>query len=264
MGAAAVPIGMAAASAASSASQGKKGGGGPSVEDFYKAAKMQADASQHAVDMQTASNRPDQFSPFASTTWNKDHDGNWTQSTQLSGGLGAGANGLMDQIGSQGPLDNGTAARDQAIGAAYNQAASRLDPQWSQQKQTLDTQLANQGLTPGSEAYGAAQQDYSRARNDAYSSAMNNAIGQGTAAQQATFTQNLAAQMAPYQQLGMLRGLIQPLGFQNAMMAETPQYLQAALGQYQGNIDKSNASQAGKNNALMGAASLAGSIFGKR
>ena len=43
----------------------------------------------------------------------------------------------------------------------------------------------------------------------AFSSAMANAIGQGTAAGHVAFADNLAAQNNPYQQLGMLQGLTQ-------------------------------------------------------
>ena len=35
---------------------------------------------------------------------------------------------------------------------AYNQAQSRLDPQWKNNQNDLNTQLQNQGLAPGSEA----------------------------------------------------------------------------------------------------------------
>jgi hypothetical protein len=68
-----------------------------------------------------------------------------------------------------------------------------------------------------------------QAKNDAYGSAMNNAIMQGTAAQQATFGENMAAQMMPYQQMNALQGYQNGLpGFNAATPWGATPYLQAA------------------------------------
>src|SRR5262252_7488205 len=142
--------------------KGGKGGGGPSAPDFTAATERQAQASGQL-------NRPNQNTPFASTGWTKDANGNWTQNTSLAGGLGQGASNLMGQIGSQGPIGTGDQARDQAIQGIYSQAASRLDPQFAQSRSRLQSQLAAQGLDPGSEAYNAAMGNFNRGRNDAYS-----------------------------------------------------------------------------------------------
>jgi hypothetical protein len=214
-------------------------GGAPEAPDFEAAAREQ-----------TRQNRPNQYGPFGSTTWN----GN-TQTTQLTGGLGQGAENLMGQIGAQGPLGTGEDARNQAIDSAYSQAASRLDPQWSQREESTRAMLANQGLDAGSEAYGNEMGDFSRSRNDAYSSAMANAIGQGTAAGNSVFQNNLAGQMAPYQQLGALQGLSRPGAYGSAGD------LLGALGQqYQGQLNQYGIEQGGKNSLMNGAAGL-GSMF---
>ena len=60
--------------------------------------------------------------------------------------------------------------------AYYKQAASRLDPQWNQRQADLENQLANMGLPRGSEAWNREMENLSRSRNDAYGSAMNQAI----------------------------------------------------------------------------------------
>jgi hypothetical protein len=216
-----------------------KGGGAPDAPDFAAAAREQ-----------TRQNRPDQYGPFGSTTWN----GN-TQRTELAGGLGQGAESLMGQIGAQGPLGSGEDARNQAIESAYTQAASRLDPQWSQREESTRAMLANQGLDAGSEAYGNEMGNFSRSRNDAYASAMANAIGQGTAAGNSVFQNNLAGQMAPYQQLGALQGLSRPGAYGSAGD------LLGALGQqYQGQLNSYGIEQGGKNSLMGGAAGL-GSLF---
>jgi hypothetical protein len=82
-------------------------------------------------------------------------------------------------------------ARDQAIGAAYGQATSRLDPQFQQREQAMRAQLVNQGLDPTSEAFRTELDTFNRGRNDAYGSAMNSAIMQGTEAGNALFRQGL-------------------------------------------------------------------------
>lgn len=222
---------------------GGKGSGAPTPPDFSKAAQQQA-----------ASGHINQSGPFGSTSWQQGPDGQWSQNTQLAGGLQTGANNLENQIAHQGPLDNGTAARDQAIQATYGQMASRLDPQWAQRDESFRQQMANQGLDPGSEAYNNAYGNLSRERNDAYQGAMNNAVQQGLGAQQLTFNQNLAAQNNPYQQLSMLHGLTSGL----SGVGPQTQFLPAASMAYQGANQKYSADQAAKNSGMAGLGNLAG------
>lgn len=54
---------------------------------------------------------------------------------------------------------------------AYGNYTSRLDPQWAANKEASDAQLANQGITQGSEAYNNAQRTFNNAKNDAYTQA---------------------------------------------------------------------------------------------
>lgn len=54
---------------------------------------------------------------------------------------------------------------------AYGAITSRLDPQWSVRQQQIETQLTNQGLRPGMEAWDNAMRDFNNARNDAYQQA---------------------------------------------------------------------------------------------
>lgn len=91
-------------------------------------------------------------------------------------------------------------ARTDAINAAYGQATSRLDPQFQTQQDRMETQLRNQGLVPGGEAYTNAMRDFNFAKNDAYSNARNQAVQQGLQNQQAQFGMGLAANQAGYGQ----------------------------------------------------------------
>lgn len=222
-----------------SGSKGGKGGSAPSVPDFTSAA-----------DQQTRSNRPTQNSPFGSTSWEQDANGNWTQNTTLTPGLQDAAQSIIGGLGNQ--LDP-TATRDQAINAAYGQATSRLDPQWQQREQATAAQLANQGLTPGSMAYNAQMQNQNMARNDAYSQALYNAQ---TGAGNAAFGQAMQANQQPYQQLGALQGLTQQNGFNQSAN------LLGALGQqYAGQLQNYGMDQASKNSKMSGAAGLGGAAI---
>lgn len=222
---------------------GGKGGQAPSAPDFAGAANAQAN-----------SGHINQNGPFGSTGWTQGPDGRYTQNTQLAGGLGQGAGNLENQIGNQGPLDNGSTVRQQAIDASYNQAASRLNPQWSQADESFRQQMANQGLDPGSQAFDNARGNFDRSRNDAYTSAMNNAISNGNQAQALTFNENLQAQNNPYQQLGMLNGLTSGMSGQGTQT----QYLPAAMQAYQGALQNYGIQQQGKNSAMSGLGGLAG------
>ena len=74
--------------------------------------------------------------------------------------------GLMGQFGEN--MQGGSGA---LVDKAYGAMTSRLDPQWGQREQAQKTQLANQGLAPGGEAYTNAMRDFNSARNDAYQQA---------------------------------------------------------------------------------------------
>jgi hypothetical protein len=60
---------------------------------------------------------------------------------------------------------------------AYLAQANRtLDPQWQGRADQMSAQLANQGITPGSEAWNRQMSQFNLGRNDAYGSAQNQAI----------------------------------------------------------------------------------------
>ena len=193
-------------------------------QTFANETNKAMDAVGGGANAQLQNNRLNTSNPFASVTFGPDG----SVSQQFSGGLGVAANGLQGQAaGLANPMDwnqfgalgNGDDARNQAITAAYGQATSRLDPQWDQRMEAQRTQLLNQGLDPSSEAYKNAMRDANFARNDAYSSAMNGAIAQGTAAGDSAFRNNMSARQQaiveamkrrsqPLDELGQLQGFL--------------------------------------------------------
>lgn len=227
----------------------------PKPPDYVGAAREQANASRDIAREQTTANRPNVNTPYTQTSWTQGPDGQWTMDSRFAGAFGATNESLQQQmadalgkpldLSSLGEMGSGDAARDQAINAAYGQATSRLDPQWRQREDAERTRLLNQGLSEGSEAYRNAMSELGRERNDAYTGAMNSAIGQGTAAGQAIFGQNMAARQQALSEL--LRQRTQPLseaqalhqllssqpGFQGASAGQAPNALAAAMGQGQ-------------------------------
>jgi len=135
--------------------------------------------------------------------------GDWSQKIALLGPLA----GLNDSLGTQAasawasPLDSGADARTNAENAIYGRATARLNPMWDQRQHGVNTDLANQGIDPNSAAFGKAQDVFSRGRNDAYSSALMDAImggGQEASRQQ---QMDLTRRMAPLGAMSSLQGL---------------------------------------------------------
>ncbi len=81
------------------------------------------------------------------------------------------------------------AARD----ASYQQAASRLDPQYSQMESDLSARLANSGISQNSDAYRREMDNFGRQRADAYNQANFSAQDAGMRAQQQGYGQSLAS-----------------------------------------------------------------------
>lgn len=127
----------------------------------------------------------------------------------LAGGLQLGAmagQGVQTSFDKGGPLRYGfdpgqqvqgqvggdlNTARQQAIDATYQQATSRLDPQFETQRKQLETRLANQGLGINSEAYQNALNQFDRTKTDAYNQANYSSIGAGENAANALFNRQL-------------------------------------------------------------------------
>lgn len=82
-------------------------------------------------------------------------------------------------------------ARQQSIDSTYNQAMSRLNPQFQQQNDSLDAKLANQGLGINSAAYQNAKDQLGRQQTDATNQAVYSSIGAGEDAANSLFNRQL-------------------------------------------------------------------------
>ena len=85
------------------------------------------------------------------------------------------------------------ATRLSVADSLYNQAKSRLDPTYDQAASNLESKLAAQGITLGSDAYDRATGNLMRDKNDAYTSASNAANMSGIDAMSNLFGMGMSA-----------------------------------------------------------------------
>jgi len=191
---------------------------GKKSPDIKGAAKREA-ASQEAIAREaTYADRPDQFTPWGSLTWEQEQITDpatgkpvtrWVQNQEFSPeaqslyestmdemNLRQGArSGILnrelerfgtpadfDQFGDPIGLDfSADEMRQRAEDAAYGRSVMRLDPQFAEQGARLEQKLKSQGLSPGDQAYDAAMANFQRGRNDAYERARLGATAEGRA-----------------------------------------------------------------------------------
>jgi hypothetical protein len=187
-----------------------------------------------------------------------------------------GLGGINSQLGALGNSIDPQAAQlagQQGQQAAYAAQTQYLAPQFSQGQTSLESQLANQGLTPGSQAYTNAMTNFNNAKQQAYSNAQNQSIltGQqigsqmlnnelntantkaGLLGQQgANYGQQVSLSQIPYSQLASLAGLV-PGNSGTAQSAASPANIaQAFQNQYQGQLNAYNASTGASNSLQSG------------
>lgn len=287
----------------------------PAAPDYAAAATAQGLANSSAAVNQQQLNQVNQVTPDGSINYSTNGyttgpDGtqipNRTATTTLSAGqqklydqnmgISSGLNDLaaqgLDYVGKSAntPFDlSNTPLHTQAqTPEMFNKARdettaalmSRLRPELDRTQSMLDTKLANQGITQGSEAYNNAQKLNAYAQNDAQMQVLlagnaeqNVGFQQGLASDQfanQTAAQNLQQQIA-------LRN--QPLNTLNALrtgnQASVPQFqvsgqnnsidaapvFEAAQSQYQSALDAYKTSMAGYSSMLSGLGSLGGAAI---
>lgn len=134
-----------------------------------------------------------------------------SQYGSLNQGLGA----LNPQLaGISAGLNQGIAQRAQQQGqdAAYRAQTQYLDPQFSQQQESLQASLANQGLTPGSEAYKNAMLNFNNQKQQAYSNAANQSIMTGSQIGTQNWQNQLAGAQAQAGLIGQQAGILGQMG----------------------------------------------------
>jgi hypothetical protein len=149
----------------------------------------------------------------------------------------------------------------------------RLNPQIERDKETFETQLANQGLTRGTEAYDVAQEQLNRNVNDNRVGALlaagdyaSQEQGRQMALRQQLMQEQIAERSIPINEISALMGqsqvnMPQFQGFNPGQMARTP-----VSENYQNydnyRLNAWSQEQKSKNSMLGGLFSLGGSLFG--
>lgn len=243
----------------------------PPAPDYRGAAQATAQGNLEATRAATEANRINQYTPYGSLTYSRDPnaatpDSGWSQSVNLnetgqklldyqnnaSLGLGEQTGQALNRVGqslSQ-PFDYGSVGDVQ--NAAQGAITSRLDPMWDRKQQQTETQLVNQGLRPGTEAYDNAMKDFNFGRNDAYQQAI--LAGINTMPQTYQLANSLRNQ--PLNELNALRTGSQVTNptFNNVPLQQTTtgaNMLGAAQAEGQYNQNAYNAG-VGQDNAMMG------------
>lgn len=168
-----------------------------------------------------------------------------------------------------------------ASNAGYQDVVNLIQPQLTENDKLLQSRLANQGVTQGSEAYNNAELQQSQADNAAYSQAALTGVQAGQALQQealsnnqqavADYTQQYNAPINEYQALTNGVQVNNPTfaATENTQVAPT-NTLAATEAAYQAQLNAYNASNASSNSldssifglggSFLGAAGKAGSI----
>lgn len=199
----------------------------PAPIDPTKVIGAQENANFDTAQLQQLMNMMGTSNPFGSTSYNQTgtqmingHEvPTYSQNMQLS----PWAQSLMQPLDFSSNNKNLMQVQDPHLleqnvsDAIYNQATSRLDPQWAKSNNAFADQLAGQGITVGSDAYDRAMADQSRSQNDAYTSAQNAATQAGEQAANQLFGQQLSGRQEGINE--MLTGQNQPISALASMMA---------------------------------------------
>ena len=160
-----------------------------------------------------------------------------------------------------------------ATNTATQAILNRLQPTLQQQRSGLETQLSNQGLARGTEAYNNALRDQNQRENDLYQQAALQGINLGMQQQGQTYQQAMARRQQGLQEQNYFntRDINNLNALRSGSQVTTPQfgpavgganYSQAGQNQYQAALDNYNAKQAASGNFMGGLMNLGGILGG--
>lgn len=259
--------------------------------DYSGAAQQTAQGNLDAARQATAANRVNQVTPYGQLNYSitgSDPYGNptWTATQSLSPdqqqlynydvatskglgqlqqkGLGY-VSGMLDK-----PFDTSTLANTGFDpGQTYQNAyMERLAPQLAQSRESLQAQLANQGVAPGTQAYENAMRVQAQKENDILLGATTQGFGVGQQARQQGFQELAYQRNEPINTLNAVRSGSQVTGpsFVNSYNQATtagPDYMGAAGLTGQANQANANAQNAQTNAMISGLFSLGGAGISK-
>lgn len=238
-------------------------GKAPKAPNYEKLAQQQADLDLRNTRVQTMANRPSEINPYGTRTWSQDPNNpdNWTVTNSLSEpgqqifdksnalSIDALNNANIDQAALPGRMVNAGEDMTSAV-------MRRLQPQLDRQREALRTQLANQGISLGSEAYNTSYRDQNQRENDLLTSAQIQGIQAGDASRQQALQEQIAMKNQPINMINAIRGgsqITNPTfgNFAQSGKAAAPDLMGAGQAGYQGALNSYN-SQPSMMNGLFG------------
>jgi hypothetical protein len=277
----------------------------PPTPDYTGAAQATAAGNLQQAQLASQANHPNITTPYGSSTWTQPTPTTWAQNITLSPaqqslldssnsasqqyanlaqqGLSAAGSTLANPgIDTGGLPQLQSSVQTPGLGQVAQQIMARQQPAIDQQRDQLNTQLRNQGLTPGTDAWNNAWRVQNQSENDLRLGADTTALGE----QNQLFGQNL--QSAGLNNAAINQGIqnqaaikAQPLNILNALRTGsqvtnpqfgqtwTPQqavpganYSGAAQSTYGSNLNATNASNAANTNLMNGLFNLGGAAIG--
>lgn len=163
---------------------------------------------------------------------------------------------LRDYLGT--PFDG---SPDAVANYLYDLGSDRMDERFKSRRQGLKSDLANQGLTPGSEAWNAQIGSLNEAENDAYNQLMLQGYDQA-------WNQMMAERAQPLNEIiGLMSGsqiALPNFNMNTPSMIPTTDNAQIINDIYQGELNAYQTQMSGYNNMMSGMFGLFGSILSDR
>lgn len=253
----------------------------PDAPDYAGAAQQTAQGNLQLAQQNTEANRVNQYTPWGSLVYSQDanNPNRWTANVNLSPDQQRLFNannasslqmaGLLGMMGDKAGhnlwqnFDTSILPAQQVNPGQTAQDAimARVQPYLDQRQEKLRTQLANQGVTQGSEAYNGSMDEFNRQANDAMMQAALNGIDVGQQARQQALSEAAFLRNEPLNELNALRTGTQVSApqFNNVPQQQYtpgPNYLGAAQAQGQYDTDVFNMQQGYKNSMMNGLFSL--------
>jgi hypothetical protein len=241
---------------------GMLGGGGgspPASPDFQSAAQQQTDANKNAALLSARLSNPNVSGPFGSQNVAIGSDGTPTVNRSLSPEMQQ----MMQRLnlGSDFNPSNLPAQEINPGQTGQDAIMSRLQPQIERNRSMRETELANQGIMQGSEAWKNAQTDLGQQENDQYTQAALQGITLGNQSRQQAFNEAVTERQLPTSEfMGLLPQAQSGMSGYTGTIVAPPDIMGATNAQGSWNADMYNANQARQSNQMSGLLGLGGTL----
>lgn len=260
-------------------------GKAPKAPDYAAAARETAEGNADAARIAAKANRVSQYTPYGNLVYTDLGDDKWRADVQLSPdqqtlldaesqtsiGLSKLQNSGLDYVSNMlsKPFDQSALPAQTVNAGETGQDAllRRMQPTMDRQDEALRTRLQNQGITIGSDAYGAEMYNQAQRNNDMQLAAAIRGIDIGNQARQQAIQEQSFFRNEPLNTLNAVRTGAQVTNpsFTNVPQQQTtagPDLLSAANMQYGADMNAFNADRAAFGGMVGGLFSLGSAALG--